>query len=72
MDIHIDRTPAGRIPMRKHPPRNPQHIDVSDPAQIALWCREFGCTWLELFSAVDRAGTSVDAVRAAIRAHAYR
>lgn len=74
MDSHAFREPSGPIHVRRlpAPPRNPQHIDVADPAQIAHWCREFGCTWLELFSAIDRSGTSVGAVRTAIRAKARR
>lgn len=42
-------------------------IDVSDPAQIAHWCREFSCTWLELFSAIDRVGPNVSSVSTAVR-----
>ena len=74
MDIDLNRTPFGRTPVNRRAaaPVNAQHIDVSDPAQIARWCREFGCTWLELFSAIDRAGTNVGAVRNAIRSAAYR
>jgi hypothetical protein len=74
MEIHVIREPSGRLHVRRSatPPSNPQHIDVSDPAQIARWCREFGCTWLELFSAIDRAGTNISAVRSAIRTAAYR
>ena len=73
MDIHVVREPSGRLHVRRAPPpSNPTHIDVSDPAQIARWCREFGCTWLELFSAIDRAGPSASAVRSALRAAAYR
>jgi hypothetical protein len=74
MDINLNRAAFGRSPVsrRAAPPANAQHIDVSDPAQIARWCREFGCTWLELFSAIDRAGTNVGAVRNAIRTAAYR
>ena len=73
MDIHVIREASGRVHVRRSAaPANPTHIDVSDPAQIARWCREFGCTWLELFSAIDRAGTSAAAVRSAIRSAAYR
>ena len=71
MDFQVVRDISGRYTLKRRPVLATQQIDVSDPVQIAHWCREFGCTWLALFSAIDRVGPSVPSVSIAVR-HALR
>ena len=72
--VQVIRQASGRFWVRRRPTFawNALHIDVSDPAQIAHWCRELGCTWLELFSAIDRVGPGIGAVRNAVRSAVRR
>ena len=47
-----------------------EQIDLSDPDEIKRWRRTFGVTEEELRAAVQKAGTSPDKVREALRARA--
>jgi hypothetical protein len=68
MDFQIVRSISGRLSVKRRPPAEVfGQIDVRDPAQVAHWCRELGVTWLELFSAIERVGTDIAAVRLAVR-----
>jgi hypothetical protein len=64
--LQITRSLSGRVLVRRQPPAATQ-IDLSDPVQIAHWCREFGVTWLELVNAVEKAGPQAAAVGNALR-----
>ena len=67
MDFRVVREISGRYTLKRRWVLINQQIDVGDPAQIAHWCREFGCTWVELFSAIDRVGTNAASVGSALR-----
>ena len=49
--------------------RKPHRSDVNihDPQELAMWCRRFGVTPLQLCSAIDRVGTDAQKVEVAIR-----
>jgi Protein of unknown function (DUF3606) len=65
--LQIDRRLSGRILVRRRPASPHPQIDLSNPVEVARWCRELSTTWLELFNAVERVGTDVAAVRDAVR-----
>jgi hypothetical protein len=44
-----------------------QRIDVCDKTQVTHWCRLFGATPLELFTAIEKVGSEVAAVRYEMR-----
>jgi len=70
--FQIVRSFTGHVSIRRRPAvAAPERIDVSDPAQVAHWCRELSVTWLELLSAIERVGPEVAAVKLALR-HAVR
>lgn len=47
-----------------------ERVDVSDPNETARWRQIFGVTEEELKTAVQKAGTSPDKVREALRSRA--
>ena len=65
--LQFGRGLLGRIFVRRRPASSHAQIDLSDPSEVARWCRELSITWLELFNAVERVGTDVAAVRNAVR-----
>lgn len=67
MDFQVVRDISGHFTLKRRSILATQQIDINDAAQIAHWCREFGCTWLELCSAIDRVGTKVASVSIAVR-----
>ena len=68
-EFRVMRQGCGGVWVRRRTksPEDMLQIDVSDPAQIAHWCREFSCTWLELFAAIEHVGVDIAAIRAVIR-----
>lgn len=66
-DFQVVREMSGRLTLKRRWVLVNQQIDVRDPTQIAHWCREFSCTWVELFSAIDRVGTNAASVGLAVR-----
>ncbi len=67
MDVvgqHAEEVPAAQIRIRK-PQR--QEVDIRDPHELAMWCRRFGVTPLQLCSVIDRVGTDALTVQSAIR-----
>ena len=48
-------------------PQDAGRINLTQPHEIAYWCKEFDCMESALREAVDKVGDSADAVRAEIR-----
>ena len=49
--------------------RKPQlsEVDIHEPDELAMWCRRFGVTPLQLCSVIDRVGTDAQTVQLALR-----
>jgi hypothetical protein len=60
--------PKGRNPMkpdiRNAPNPWASPINASEPHEVRIWCRVFGCTETELRGAITKVGTSSDKVLA--------
>jgi Protein of unknown function (DUF3606) len=61
--MHAQRKPAGSsLP---HP-----RLHVYDLSEVTFWAREFGVSETKLMRAVEKAGTSIEAVRDELRSSA--